>query len=127
MECIAVTPPRKYLVGPNNDIEISDCARLKLEADEQVTFITPAGAEYDLTRKNWGFYATPSLNGRLLQFGLHAVVVKNRDGKFYIFLVEKMHEASFNHYIENEGYKIICWMDSNEALNELEQIMERLT
>ena len=67
-------PPRTFVVGDN--IKISDCGMIALRPDEQVTFVTEAGAEYDVVRKDWGFYATPSLNGRLLQFGLRAVLIQ---------------------------------------------------
>ena len=58
-------PPRTYRCGVHQQIEIRDCGTVDLQADEQITFVTPRGGQYDLTRKDWGFYATPSLNGRL--------------------------------------------------------------
>ena len=59
----------------------SDCGRIALAPDEQVTFTTEAGGEYDVTRKSWGFYATPSINGRLKTFGLRAALVRNVAGR----------------------------------------------
>ena len=82
-------PPRIYEAGFDVKVLISDCGKIELEPDEQVTFITPSGGEYDVARKSWGFYATPSLNGRLQGFGLKAVLVKNRINRYFIFLVEK--------------------------------------
>ena len=70
-------PPRVFRTGRAQPIDLHDCARIQLDPDEQVTFITESGAEYDVARKAWGFYATPSLNGRLRQFGLRAALVKN--------------------------------------------------
>ena len=67
-------PPRSYEVGRTVKLQMKDCGTIRLEPDEQLTFTTEAGAEYDLARKDWGFYATPSLNGRLQQFGLRAVL-----------------------------------------------------
>ncbi|HLN09267.1 MAG TPA: hypothetical protein VK281_09945, partial [Xanthobacteraceae bacterium] len=63
-------PPRVFTVGNSGPIEMRDCGMVALDADEQLTFVTERGAEYDVARKDWGFYATPSLNGRLMQFGL---------------------------------------------------------
>ena len=64
-------PPRRFAAGFGpRPIEMRDYGRLELDPDEQVTFTTPRGGEYDVARKDWGFYATPSLNGRLRGFGL---------------------------------------------------------
>src|SRR5438105_15753607 len=70
-------PPRAFQVGRTEKIWIRDCAHISLEPDEQVTFLTGEGAEYDVARKDWGFYATPSLNSRLARFGLRGVLVRN--------------------------------------------------
>ena len=114
-------PPRTFRVGKNQHIEIKDCAHIELDADEQVTLKTSAGAEYDVARKSWGFYATPSLNGRLPSFGLRAVLIKCPDGKFFILLVEKGKEAEFEDYMASEGQELVTWLDSDEALRELEE------
>ena len=66
-------PPREFEVGYGETIVMRDCGRVELDADEQVTFTTESGAEYDVARKSWGFYATPSLNGRLTGFGLRTL------------------------------------------------------
>ena len=58
-------PPREFEVGFDKKGIIRDCGVLVLAADEQVTLTTEQGGEYDVTRKSWGFYATPSTNGRL--------------------------------------------------------------
>ena len=34
--------------------------------------------EYDIVKKNWGFYATPSINGRLIKFGYKTCLIKNK-------------------------------------------------
>ena len=59
-------PPREYNVGIKKDITIKDCGTIFLSDNEQVTFLTDSNAEYDIC-KIWGFYATPSLNSRLLK------------------------------------------------------------
>jgi hypothetical protein len=48
-----------------------------LEPDEQVT-LTTRRRQYDVAPKEWGFYAAPSLNGRLPQFKLQAVLIATR-------------------------------------------------
>lgn len=121
MKFTRLTPPRKFNVGSRKVIEMKDCAHIQLEADEQVTFMTESGVEYDVARKSWGFYATPSLNGRLKQFGLRAVLVKSPGARFYILLVEHSQEADFQDYLDSEGHSIVAWLDDDSALEALEQ------
>ncbi len=121
MKFTPIDPPRVFEVGFGETIEMKDCARLALEPDEQVTLTTEAGAEYDLARKSWGFYATPSLNGRLSGFGLRGVLVKNRIDRYFILLVERGKESLFEEYRQIEQLEIVCWLDSTEQLQQIEE------
>lgn len=113
-------PPREYGVGFDKKGVISDCGTMHLAPDEQITFVTEDGNEYDVTRKDWGFYAGPSLNGRLAGFNLRAVLLKNRIDRYFVLLVEKGKEEAFEKYVREEPLQIISWLDSNEALANLE-------
>jgi Methyltransferase domain len=113
-------PPRTFAIGRGNPLTISDCAHIELAPDEQVTFTTPAGAEYDVARKAWGFYATPSLNGRLLDFKLRAVLAKSPAAKYYVFLVERGREAEFQAYLDGEQNTIVRWLDNEADLRAIE-------
>ncbi len=117
-------PPRRFTVGNTVRFEMQDCGTMHLQPNEQLTFVTEQGAEYDLARKDWGFYATPSLNSRLLNFGLRGVLVKNCLGRYFLMLVERGKEALFDDYLKVEVLELICWMDTNEALERLEQAMK---
>jgi hypothetical protein len=109
-------PPRTFVVGfPEHRVTLSDCGSIELRPDEQVTFVTPAGGEYDVVRKDWGFYATPSLNGRLPRFGLRPVLVRNRAGQNFLLLVEKGSEASFDAYVQVEKLEITRWLDGDDS------------
>lgn len=111
-------PPRVFDVGNAVRFRMSDCGTLALDADEQVTFTTPAGAEYDVARKGWGFYATPSLNGRLPQFKLRAVLIRNTStGRYFVLLVESGQEAAFEDYMKQESLEVIVWLDTTEKLD----------
>jgi SAM-dependent methyltransferase len=112
-------PPRVFTAGFDKPVTLKDCGRIELLADELVTFVTESGAEYDITRKDWGFYATPSLNGRLRQFNLRAVLVRNRVGRYFVLLVEKGQEPAFERYVASEQLAIVTWMDSAMALGAL--------
>lgn len=113
-------PPRLFQVGNAVKFDMKDCGTIELDHNEQLTFITPAGAEYDVARKDWGFYATPSLNGRLEQFGLRAVLIRNRGtGRYFLLLVESGKEALFDAYCLQENLAIVAWLDSTAACEAL--------
>ena len=113
-------PPRIFETGKGEPTEIADCAHIELTPDEQVTFKTFSGAEYDVIRKSWGYYATPSLNGRLQGFGLRGVLVKSLDSKYYILLVERGKEDCFQSYCDIQELTIVCWLDNDKELKTLE-------
>ena len=104
-------PMRVFQVGLDQQISISDCGRVSLEPDEQVTFVTPAGKEHDFVAKNWGFYATPSINGRLADQGFKTALVKNSFGKYYIMVVDPEQMVDFNAYLKIERHEIAEWLD----------------
>lgn len=113
-------PPRAFEVGNSVKFQMQDCGRIALEPDEQVTFVTGAGAEFDVARKDWGFYATPSLNGRLANFGLRAVLIRNRlTQRYFVLLVEKGKEPAFDAYLVQESCEVVAWLDSSKALDSL--------
>ena len=102
-------PPRTFMVGQG--IEIKDCGDMFLDNDEQITFITE-DSEYDVCKKSWGYYATPSLNGRLKSFNLQTYLVINAESKMrYIFLVHSDKKNLFQDYLKEENLEIIQRMD----------------
>jgi len=119
-------PPRHFLVGAAPQVEMKDCGMLALEADEQITLLTEGGAEYDVARKDWGFYATPSLNGRLEQFGLRGVLIRNRDsGRYFVLLIERGREGAFEAYCRKDNLAVVAWLDSTAALDSLARKLEK--
>ncbi|HXX74264.1 MAG TPA: hypothetical protein VEI50_03995 [Nitrospiraceae bacterium] len=120
MKFLPKNPPRRFTVGNSVKFDMKDCGTLALTPDEQITLVTDNGAEYDVARKDWGFYATPSLNGRLEQFGLRAVLIKNRGtGRYFVLLVERGHEPSFDAYCDQENLAVISWLDNTQVLDAL--------
>jgi hypothetical protein len=118
----AKDPPRTFLVGNTEKFEMKDCGTLRLAPDEQVTLVTESGAEYDVARKDWGFYATPSLNGRLEGFGLRTVLIQNRGTmRYFVLLVERGREDVFERYLKVENLRIVHWLDSSEACAALDE------
>lgn len=109
-------PPREFETGFQYKRTIKDCGSVEMKENEQLTFVTESGAEYDVTRKDFGFYATPSLNGRLKRFNLRAVLVRNRLDQFFILLVERGKEDLFHKYIQEEELRVVHWMDDTDKL-----------
>jgi len=103
--------PRTYRVGKDMAITISDCGAIYLDPNEQITFITDKNAEYDVCRKEWGYYATPSMNDRLKKFRFKTALVKNKKGQIYIMIVEKDKLVEFYSYLKKEDNFLIQWFD----------------
>ena len=110
-------PPRRYNVGITNKVTIKDIGRLELLPNEQITIENGQGAQLDVTRKDLGFYATPSLNGRLRSFGLRPVLVRNNFGKYFVLLMEEEKEREFSQYIEEHALAVVLWLDDGVALD----------
>lgn len=117
-----LSPPRVFRVGNDVKFNLYDCGRVVLKPDEQVTFTTEGGGELDVARKDWGFYATPSLNGRLKEFGLRTALVRNIETeRYFILLVERGKERAFDGYLNQESCEVVHWLDTSEALESLRQ------
>ena len=69
--------------------------------------------EYDIVKKDWGFYATPSVNDRLKRQGYKTAYVKNKNGQRYIMLVEINKYEDFIKYINKTKQIIISWLDES--------------
>ncbi len=99
--------PRIFNVNVGNTkIQLKDTAKIMLNKNEQVTF-KYLNSEYDVAKKDWGYYATPSINGRLKKFGFRTYLIKNKRDKLYIFLVHKNKMRAFKKYCKYDNQKII--------------------
>ena len=113
-------PPRTFTVkGAGIQDDLHDCATIALAPNEQVTFVTDAGGEYDVTRKTWGYYATPSTNGRLKGFGLRTALVRASSGRFFVMIIEADKQAAFHTYLADDKQELVCWLDDEEQLTRL--------
>ena len=111
---------RKFKVGKNN-ITIKEVAKILLNDDEQVTFVNKK-TEYDVVRKNWGYYATPSINKRLKSKGFKTALVINENKQIYIMLVEKEKIKLFNKYCKEEKQKKLLWLDESKNNKKLSNL-----
>jgi hypothetical protein len=125
MKLTLENPPRAFTVkGATIEVVLYDCGDIALNPDEQVTFRTDTGGEYDVTRKSWGFYATPSTNQRLKNFGLRTALVRASTGRWYVMLVQPGGEADFARYIESDKQTVVCWLDDEDHLSRLKAAFE---
>lgn len=108
MKVSSQTPPRDFTV---KGVTISHVADIDLAPDELITFKTESGAEYDVARKDWGYYATPSINGRLKDMGLRTALVSNPEGRLYVLLVELSKMAAFDAYCTEQTIDVLKWLD----------------
>ncbi len=101
---------RKFFGSKYSKNKIKDCGKIFLNTNEQVSFITKDKMEYDFTKTEWGFYATPSINKRLKDNKFKAYIVKNTYNlKIFVLVVEIKKIKLFKDYLKREKLKIIPW------------------
>ena len=116
MKYSVINPPRAFSVGTDDSIELRDCMHIELESDEQVTFFNET-TEYDVVKKSWGFYATPSMNGRLIRHNLLTALLRNPNTEMcFICLVKNDQVKDYQKYLADEELEHICWLSDNETL-----------
>ena len=117
MEIDAFAEPRRFPVGVA-EIQLSHVANVTLQPDEMVTFTSEGGREYDVTAKDWGYYATPSVGGRLRHFGMRAALMRNVDTRqVFVVLVFDDQVPAWREYMEAERQELVMWLDDLEAVS----------
>jgi hypothetical protein len=120
MKVAPVQPPRRFEVG---GVALRHVADVELDPDEIVTFRTASGTEYDVGRKDWGYYATPS-HRRLRKHGLRMALCANDDGRVTVLAVEAGCEDAFTEYLDEQPMRVVAWLDSDEAVAEAVRRLE---
>ncbi len=87
MKILKKKKPRIFIVSKKNNILLKDVGKIILDDNENLTVSSKSGKEFEICKKKWGFYATPSLNFRLKKKGLRAALVKQYK-KYFILLVD---------------------------------------
>ena len=103
---------RKFKPSKYSDIVINDCGKIILNNNEQVTFSDKykKNKNYDVTKKDWGYYATPSINNRLKKNNFISYIVLNKSTNlFFIMIVHKNKKNLFLKYLKKENLKIVTW------------------
>lgn len=118
---------RKFIVGKKKNILLIDKGSIYLKKNENISIHFNKQINYDIVKKNWGFYPLPSLNKRLWNFNLKSVLVKNKKLKtFFIMLVinDKKKISEFKKYCKNENLEILLWIN-NKNLTHLEKPIKK--
>ena len=110
MKIDQINPKRNFKCGEKGDILLSHVANIKLEPDELITFINDESKEYDVVCKDWGYYATPSINKRLKNNGYRAAITRNKEGSIYIVLVDEKKIDLWLKYNKDENQELIKWL-----------------
>ena len=103
--------PRIFKVGFDNSFTVKDFGRIKIKNNEQITFIHNK-KKYDFGTKDWGYYATSSINKRLKESGYKTFLVKNILNRIYVMAVDKNKIKEFEKYLKNENQRILLRLDN---------------
>jgi len=96
---------RKFTVGIKKTT-LKNFGKIYLNNNEQITFIKKK-SEFDIVKKNWGYYATPSVNKRLKKFNFRTFLTKNSFKSIFIMIVHKEKIKEFKKYLNEDKIKII--------------------
>jgi len=105
MKLIKKKTIRKFSVGKRN-LVLKDCGQIYLNDNEQVTFVKKK-SEFDIVKKNWGYYATPSINKRLKNFNFRTYITKNSNNYINVMIVHKEKIKYFKKYLKVESMIIL--------------------
>ena len=111
MKIKSVLPVRQFVVGIKKNIKIKETTLLKLKNDEQIVFNCFHPKKYDFVKKNWGYYATPSINSRLKNQGFKTALIQNRKKRTYLVVIDKKKISEFKKYCKQENLQVYLWLD----------------
>ena len=102
---------RKFKPSPHSKIILKDCGKIFLNNDELVSFCSKNNnnSNYEITKKNWGFYATPSINKRLKNNNFETFIVVNKFKDFFIMIVYKNKKKLFLDNLKKNQLKKVPW------------------
>ena len=106
---------RKFVVGKSKDITLTDKGSVYLSNNDNISISFAKNINFDVAKKNWGFYPLPSINKRLKNFRLKAALVesKNFNTYFIMLVVDNIKKIKdFSKYCKKENIKIITWLNS---------------
>jgi len=103
-----IKPKRYFNCGKS--VKLAHVADIILEEDELITFKSKENKEYDFVCKEWGYYATPSINKRLKKNGYKAALMKNQNDEFFVVIVEIEKIKLWEKYNKEEEQLFVNWI-----------------
>jgi hypothetical protein len=85
--------------------------KINLLSDEQMT-LSYLYSNYDIAKKDWGFYVTPSFQDRCKKNNLLPALIR-KDKKFYFVLVNKKKINYFMIFLKIKKFKLSKWLNTN--------------
>ncbi len=107
---------RKFKVGKSKDITLVDKGSIFLNNNDNISIHFNKKINFDVAKKNWGFYPLPSINKRLKKFKLNTVLVESKNFNTYFIMVvidNKSRIKDFKNYCKKENIKIIAWLNNH--------------
>ena len=101
---------KKFNTKSKLNTQITLIKKIYLKENQQITFIEKFKKkikEYDVVKKSWGYYATPSINKRLKKFNFRTYITKNFYNHINIMIVHKEKDKNFKKYLKIEKMKIV--------------------
>ena len=87
---------------------------LNLSQNEQIT-LKFSNSKYDIAKKLWGYYVTPSFQHRCKLNRLKvAIVLSKNNNQFNFVLVNNKKKKFFKIFLKKNNYKIIHWLDTDK-------------
>jgi len=106
-----VDAPRGF--NPIGDINLRDFGKVILDTDEQIS-ISDGEIVNDITKKEWGFYITNSVNDTLKQQKVRTAIVLSPYGgtnKVFIQLVREDKMEEYKEYLKKYNSTVVLWAD----------------
>ncbi len=105
---------RRFNTKSKLNIKLALVKKINLKKNQQITFVENSKGkikEYDVVKKDWGYYATPSINKRLKKFNYECALIKNNKNKFFLCLINKDMKKKFISYLKRDNQKLVCWLN----------------
>ena len=97
---------RSFIVNNKTNLKIKNVGKISLLNKEHLT-IEVNKKKNEVCAFDWGMYATSSINKRLKKEKLKTFIVKNKEKKFFIMLVDTRKMRIFNKYLISENLKVV--------------------
>ena len=116
MRYFEIEPPRQFEVG-ETPVKIRHVANVELDADELISLVSPDNRELDIVAKAWGYYVTPSLQGRLKRNGMRAALMRNvMTRQLFVVAVHQDEIESWETYMKAENQELVIWLDLLDSM-----------